>query len=135
MAKLDYKVAQNPKQSKHRRRGKIDRAWALYNLAESARKRFEETNLIADIDEAIALHRQALDLLPTGHQDRDLSLYCLAECLHDRYRKQGTLPDLEEAITLERAALASVQQVTPTDPTHSITLGSIYATGTLNRIL
>ena len=80
--------------------------WDLYNLAESLKKKFVKTGDIATLDEAIALHRSALDLrLAAGHPSRHWSLFWLACCLRNRYRKQGTLPDLEEAITLDRAAL------------------------------
>ncbi|KIM56891.1 hypothetical protein SCLCIDRAFT_197886 [Scleroderma citrinum Foug A] len=61
--------------------------------------------MVCDLDEAISLHRSALDVRPAGHSDRSDSLYSLALCFNDRYNKQGTIADLEEAITFGRAAL------------------------------
>ena len=132
--KLDDQISQNRKELERRPPGNIGRAQALYNLAESVRKRSKKTNAGADIDEAIALHRQALDLRPTGHPDRHWSLYWLAWCLHDRYQKQRTLPDLEESITLGRAALDPVQRVIQVDRTPSMASQFVYATGTSNVI-
>ena len=112
MKKLEDQTVQSRKKIECHRchsPGVADRAVALRNLADSVRKRFKETNAVADLDEAIALDRSALDLLPVGHPDRHGLFHWLAWCLLHRYRKQGTLPDLEEAITLGRAALALCQ--------------------------
>ena len=98
-------IAQYRKELRRHLPGNTGRGKALYNLAESMRKRFKKTDDIEDITEAIGLHREALELRPEGHPDRHSSLHDLAWCLVERYRKQDTLPDLEEAITFGRAAL------------------------------
>ena len=105
MTKLNDQIAQYRKELEAHLPENTERAQGLYNLAESLRKRFKETNDVANLDEAIALHRSAMNLRSAGHPNRHHSLFWLAWCLRQRYRKQGTLPDLEDAITLERAAL------------------------------
>ena len=105
MAQLDDRIARNREELKRHPPGNSGRAQALYNLADSLRNRFKDTDDIAALDEAIALQRSVLDLRPTDHPDRPRHCHWLAWCLVERYRKQGTLPDLEEAITLQRAAL------------------------------
>ena len=128
MRKLHNQVAENRKVLELYPPGSGGRAQALYNLASSLEELFLETKAVVDLDEAIAVHRSALDLCPIGHphsrpslfqlawrlgarhhnQDtlRRPSLFQLAWCLGERHRNQGTLPDLEEAITLGRDALA-----------------------------
>ncbi|KAG2128449.1 CHAT domain-containing protein [Suillus cothurnatus] len=58
-----------------------------------------------DLDEAIGLHRAALELLPPGHSNRSMILNNLATSLHDRFQQQGITSELDEAIKLQRAAL------------------------------
>ena len=103
---MDDEIAQYREELKRRPPGDTGRETALYNLAESTRKRFKRTDDIEDIMEAIELHRTALELRPEGHPDCHSLLCQLTWCLIEWYRKQGRLPDLEEAITLaERAVL------------------------------
>ncbi|KAG2147872.1 CHAT domain-containing protein [Suillus bovinus] len=59
-----------------------------------------------DLDEAIALHREALALRPVGHTDRSMSLNNLATQLSSRFHHRGDGEDLDEAIALHREALA-----------------------------
>jgi tetratricopeptide (TPR) repeat protein len=59
-----------------------------------------------DLDEAIALYREALVLRPAGHSDRPKSLNCLANRLSNHFEDRGNGQDLGEAITLHRKALA-----------------------------
>ncbi|KAG2129626.1 TPR-like protein [Suillus clintonianus] len=66
---------------------------------------FRQHGIPSDLDEAIKLHRAALDLRPTGHSLRALSLDNLAESLVDRCKQHGIPSDLEEAIELHRTAL------------------------------
>ena len=105
MAQLDDRIARNREELERRPPGNSGRAQALYNLADSLRNRFKETNDIAALVEAIALQRSMLDLRPTDHPDHPRHCHWLAWCLVERHRKQGSLSDLKEAITLQRAAL------------------------------
>ncbi|KIM70580.1 hypothetical protein SCLCIDRAFT_1206709 [Scleroderma citrinum Foug A] len=85
--------------------GDTSEAVALYSLAVSLVDKFLKSNDIADLQEAISLHRSVLDLRLPGHPNRSDSLYSLAHCLSYRYNEQGTIADLQEAITLGQAAL------------------------------
>jgi CHAT domain-containing protein len=58
-----------------------------------------------DLDEAIVLDREALNLRPQGHPDRSMSLNNLALHLSTRYDQLGAMQDLDEAIVLDREAL------------------------------
>ncbi|KAI6157664.1 hypothetical protein BKA82DRAFT_228027 [Pisolithus tinctorius] len=87
--------------------GKDGRFDALTDLADALYNRFKQEGEIEDLNEAITLLREALELPPIGNDadDRSLSLNNLAVCLSNRYENQGAIDDLEEAITLGRAAL------------------------------
>ncbi|KAI5982336.1 hypothetical protein EDD15DRAFT_150556 [Pisolithus albus] len=88
--------------------GHADRYVALFNLADALYERYEEELKIHDLNEAITLHRDALELRPVENEEghRSKSLHCLTFCLYYRYRELGTVDDLNEAITLGREALA-----------------------------
>jgi tetratricopeptide (TPR) repeat protein len=58
------------------------------------------------LDEAIALHREALDLRPDGHPDHAASCNSLGLALRRRYEATGATLLLDEAIKLHREALA-----------------------------
>jgi CHAT domain-containing protein len=58
-----------------------------------------------DLDEAIVLDREALNLRPPGHSDRSLSLSNLAVRLSTRFDQLRATEDLDEAIVLDREAL------------------------------
>jgi tetratricopeptide (TPR) repeat protein len=60
-----------------------------------------------DLEEAIACHRQGLDLCPAGHPDRSLSLHNLANAVYTRFQQVPVreLADVEEAIAYHRQAL------------------------------
>ncbi|KAL5478605.1 hypothetical protein ACEPAI_2790 [Sanghuangporus weigelae] len=51
-----------------------------------------------DLEEAIALQRAALVLLPEGHPDRSSSLGNLAELVYVRFEKEGRADDYDESI-------------------------------------
>lgn len=58
-----------------------------------------------DVNEAIALERNALALRPPEHPERSPSLSDLGTYLSSRYGNLGKLGDLIEALSLDRAAL------------------------------
>ncbi|KAG1848472.1 CHAT domain-containing protein [Suillus subluteus] len=76
-------------------------------------ERFEQQDVLPDLDEAIDLHRAALALCPLGHPDRSISLNNLADSLNVRFEQRGALPDLDETIELYRAVLALCPQDHP----------------------
>jgi hypothetical protein len=60
---------------------------------------------MADLVEAVSLHREALELRPSPHPARSDSLYNLAISLHDMYKVTHVLSDLQEAITCREELL------------------------------
>ncbi|KAG2745480.1 hypothetical protein P692DRAFT_201848294 [Suillus brevipes Sb2] len=100
--------------------GHTYRSSSLNNLANRLSTRFDHRgsgedlnesreNLLCnaeDLDEAIALHREALVLHPVGHTYRSMSLNNLALELSTRFDRRGNGDDLDEAIALHREALA-----------------------------
>ncbi|KAI6024607.1 hypothetical protein BKA83DRAFT_424790 [Pisolithus microcarpus] len=88
--------------------GHAGRDVALYNLADALYERYENEEEIDDLNEAITLHRDALELRPVENEEghRSDSLISLTHCLYRRYRKLGAVDDLEEAIAFGREALA-----------------------------
>ncbi|KAG2130228.1 CHAT domain-containing protein [Suillus clintonianus] len=75
-------------------------------LAISLVCRFQQRSIVSDLDEAINLHRAALQLRPTGHPHRFSSLNDLAIALLLRFQERRVLSDLDDAIKLHRATLA-----------------------------
>ncbi|KAG6332696.1 hypothetical protein ID866_6393 [Astraeus odoratus] len=69
------------------------------------KSRYEAHGKMGDLEEAISLHQQALELCSVGHPNRSSSLGSLANCMQSRYESQGALEDLEEAISLHQQAL------------------------------
>ncbi|KAG6331876.1 hypothetical protein ID866_7213 [Astraeus odoratus] len=67
--------------------------------------RYSAQGALEDLEEAISLYQQALDLCPVGHINRSLSLFNLACCIHSRHRAQGALVDLEHAFSLNQQLL------------------------------
>ncbi|KAF9224796.1 hypothetical protein BS17DRAFT_701538 [Gyrodon lividus] len=78
---------------------------ALFNLAISLSRRFDNQETMPDLEESIALHRASLVLRPARHPRRHSSLNKLADCLHDLFKQTGMTADLNEAIYLNMAAL------------------------------
>jgi tetratricopeptide (TPR) repeat protein len=78
---------------------------SLNSLAAHLSSRYEHLGTMEDIDEAISLDREALDLRPQGHPDRSMSLNNLAAHLSSRYQPLGAMEDLDEAIVLDRETL------------------------------
>ena len=78
---------------------------ALNNLSGRLYTRYNHLEAMEDLDEAIVLVREALDLRPQGHPDRAMSLNSLAIHLSSRYNQLRVMKDLDEAIVLDREAL------------------------------
>ena len=58
-----------------------------------------------DLDQAIALYRDALKLRPSGHVDHPSIFHKLARCLVDRFLPEHKFCDLDGVITLVQQAL------------------------------
>lgn len=92
------------------------------NMAEGIRHMFQQTGRVRFLEDAIILHRKALEHLPLRNGDRAFSLRGLAICLAERYDCRGNVADLEEAITLGRSAL---EICPPGHPDHCISLHNL----------
>ena len=77
----------------------------LLNLGYALLTRFGERSQQSDLDEAIFLHRQALELFPLPHPGFSLSLNNLASALQIRFEQRGQKNDLDEKIDLLRQAV------------------------------
>ncbi|KAG8957703.1 hypothetical protein FRC03_009891 [Tulasnella sp. 419] len=81
------------------------RSTSLKNLATCLYLRYNEQHMLKDLEEAIGLHNESLNLPQDGDQHRSGVLCDLAACLHARYNRKGDIHDLEEATRFLREAL------------------------------
>ncbi|CCM00511.1 uncharacterized protein FIBRA_02545 [Fibroporia radiculosa] len=83
-----------------------DHSPALFShLALALQTRFAATRLEKDLEEAIALHRKAIQLLPGQSPDESELLTNLVVALHARYENIRQHDDLLEAMSTHHAAL------------------------------
>ena len=75
------------------------------NRADIHYTRFKQLGTLSDLEEALALERNALELHPQGHPQRATSLGNIALYLYSRFKQLGMLSDLEEALALQRNVL------------------------------
>ena len=80
---------------------------ALSDLAIALDIRGERTGTLADIDEAISLHRQALDAARSDHPRQPGFHSNLATSLRHRFQTSGETADLDAAVEMARVAAAS----------------------------
>ncbi|KAJ7478768.1 tetratricopeptide repeat-containing protein [Mycena galericulata] len=85
--------------------GRKSRGSLLLILAGVVKTRFEQRGDPKDIDEAITLYTEALDIHAAPHPLRGRSLNDLGNAIQTRFKQQGDPKDIDEAITLHRAAL------------------------------
>ena len=85
--------------------GHPKRSVSLTQLAVDLASRYMHLWAMQDLDEAIVLVREALDLRPKGYPNRSTSLINLAHLLYSLYEQLGAMQDLDEAIILVREAL------------------------------
>ncbi|KAI0040723.1 TPR-like protein [Auriscalpium vulgare] len=85
--------------------GHPDRARMLSMLANDMITQYMIWERLPDLEQAILLHREALDLTPPGHPMRSWSLNNLATAVWTQFQQLGRMPDLEEAILLQREVL------------------------------
>ncbi|KAF8436265.1 hypothetical protein L210DRAFT_989995 [Boletus edulis BED1] len=107
-------------------KGHPDRSMSLSNLATRLSIRYQQLSLathlstrykqlgvVGDLEEAIALGRQALELRPEGHPNRSTSLNNVAADLSARYKQLGGTEDLDEAIAISAEKPSSSPEMTP----------------------
>ncbi|KAH8105041.1 CHAT domain-containing protein [Phellopilus nigrolimitatus] len=109
------------------RRGSVQRtdpgrSTSFNNLAGAVQTRFEQTGRMEDLEESIALHRDALELRPHEHPDRSSSFNNLANAVQTRFKQTGRMEDLEESIVLHRDAL---RLHPPGHPDRSVSLSNL----------
>ncbi|KAH0833940.1 TPR-like protein, partial [Lanmaoa asiatica] len=85
--------------------GHPHRPTSLHNLARYLTIRHNQIGEMSDLEEAIILDREVLELRSCGHLDRTKSLNNLGVDLSARYHHLGIMSDLETAIILTREAL------------------------------
>ncbi|PPR00664.1 hypothetical protein CVT26_012321 [Gymnopilus dilepis] len=66
---------------------------------------FDQSSRQVDLNEAILMHQQALELHPSAHSNHSLSLNNLASVLEARFQQSGRQADLDDAILMLQEAL------------------------------
>ncbi|MFH8477209.1 tetratricopeptide repeat protein [Streptomyces sp. NPDC018000] len=87
--------------------------------------RFERRGDLADLDQAVAVARQAVEVAPSGHPDRAALLNNLGSALRARFERRGDLAGLDQAVELARQALAESPVDGPRYPTILSNLGAM----------
>ncbi|KAG1832888.1 TPR-like protein [Suillus subalutaceus] len=106
--------------------GHTDRSMSLNNLANQLCSRFSHQGNDEDLDQAIALHREALALRPVGHTDRSMSLNYLANQLSSRFEHRGNREDLDESRENLCCALTLLTQHDPRQLVVHNSLARVY---------
>ncbi|WP_157239230.1 CHAT domain-containing protein [Catenuloplanes japonicus] len=105
LADLDAVIAHGRAMS--RRDPSINLAGWLSNLGLALRIRFERIGEGGDLDESIALHREAAALTPATDPSRGRYLSNLGLALRIRFERNGDFADLGEAVAVTREAVES----------------------------
>ncbi|KAI0027902.1 CHAT domain-containing protein, partial [Vararia minispora EC-137] len=100
----------------------------LNNLGSALLTRFSRLGVIDDLQSAIVVHRQAVDLAPDNHPHKSTYLNSLAKALRSRFNRFGILDDLESALIVCRQAVSLTPDGHPNKPTHLNNLGSTLET-------
>ncbi|KAI2632251.1 CHAT domain-containing protein [Hypoxylon sp. NC1633] len=89
----------------------IDQATLLNNLGSRLTNRFSITQVQEDLDEAIRMSQDAVNMIPSNYPDRSMWLVNLGHQLYSRHHHTGKVANLEEAICATRDAC----NITPAD--------------------
>ncbi|KAF8552776.1 hypothetical protein OG21DRAFT_1415461, partial [Imleria badia] len=81
---------------------------------------------LSDLEDAISVFRDAVDLTPHGHPDKPGHLNNLANCLRARFERIGELRDLDDAILRYRDAVDLTPHGHPHKPGHLCSLGNSF---------
>ena len=82
-----------------------NRPLTLSNLSACLQVRFELSSQPMDLEEAVLLNREALDLLPNADEARLHSVTTLCSPLLTRFAHLGQLSDVDDAVVLQREYL------------------------------
>ena len=93
------------KHSSFAHRDTLNRPMSSHNLALALSTRYNQLGAIQDLNEAIPLSREALDVCPQTYTNRPGYMNNLVGCLFTRYKQLGEMQDLDEAIVLAQEAL------------------------------
>ncbi|KAF4331600.1 tetratricopeptide-like helical [Fusarium beomiforme] len=85
-------------------------------------RRYEQTGEMAELEEAIQIARQAVNLTPTSHPDHADRLSNLGNKVKRRYERTGEMAELEEAIQIARQA---VDLAPPGHPDREVCLNNL----------
>ncbi|THU91120.1 hypothetical protein K435DRAFT_801509 [Dendrothele bispora CBS 962.96] len=77
----------------------------LNNLGNAFSRRFEHLGELRDIENAILVNQQAVDLTPDGHADKARQLVNLGNAFQTRFEHLGGLRDIENAIIVTQEAV------------------------------
>ncbi len=69
------------------------------------KSRFERSGELEDLEQAIQVNQQAVNLTPDGHADKPRRLNNLGGALQSRFKRSGEWEDLEQAIQLNQQAV------------------------------
>ena len=82
-----------------------DVAEAKADTSRALHAKFEVTREIEDLEEAIKISREVLEITPTDHNDKSLRLHNLSQQLYSLAEESRLKEDLEEAISAYRKAI------------------------------
>ncbi|TEY33873.1 hypothetical protein BOTCAL_0660g00010 [Botryotinia calthae] len=105
-----------------------DRPERLNNLGNRLFDKYSFTSEKADLDRAIEIAQEALDLTPQGHSNRPERLNNLGNRLFDKYSFTSEKADLDRAIEIAQEALDLTPQGHSNRPTLLNNLGSYLST-------
>ncbi|KAG9308817.1 hypothetical protein JVU11DRAFT_11444 [Chiua virens] len=88
------------------------RATACFNLATSELMRCQKNGIYSELDKAIDLYREALEL--RGHEDRDRIVSCLGNALLRAIHVRGHLTDIDMSLGLVELGNKVVSKLTDT---------------------
>jgi tetratricopeptide (TPR) repeat protein len=103
-----------------------DRALTLSALTEALVGRFEQTGLLADLDDAVKVGRNAVADAPDGHPVRAGCLSSVGLALLVRFERTGDLADANDAVQASRDAVALANNADR--PTYLSRLGAALRT-------
>ena len=87
--------------------GSPGRFLSIANLGNTLRIRFERTGMLADLDEAVTVSREAVSIALLG-DSRGTCLSNLGNVLRIRFESQGALADVDETVAVSREALEAI---------------------------
>ena len=88
----------------------------LNNWGLALRERFERLGSLADLEKALDLFQQAVELIPEGNPDRPMCLNNWGVALHEHFERLGSLTDLEKALDLFQQAVELIPEGSPDRP-------------------